>query len=47
MSLISLVKSDSMNGLVAIGLIGMMVIVIGLIIFLEVWSAPDPDSFLE
>lgn len=47
MSLIGLVKNDSMNGLVAVGIVAMMVLVIGLIIFLEVGQRRIPIHFSQ
>lgn len=47
MNLLGLVKNDSMNGLVAVGIVAMMVIVIGLIIFLEVGQRRIPIHFSQ
>jgi preprotein translocase subunit SecY len=45
MNLISLVQNNEMNGLVGLGLVAMMVVVIGLIIFLEVGQRRIPIHF--
>jgi preprotein translocase subunit SecY len=47
MSMYSLLKEGQMNGLIALGLVGLMVIVIGLIIFLEVGQRKIPIHFSQ